>query len=178
MSLIFTSEIQSDSVYSKNLKEFIPLLYTSNSSASMTSFYNLNPDPKANPSFNKLNESSKVIGARVVVTEQNSSDESNITLVSDSKLFADQGGSASQENMIFIMNSIDFMLGDKELISLRSREVTDRPLITESDNVSNQVKLTWKVINMLMPAITIILMGIYVMRRKKKESIYLEALYE
>ena len=76
------------------------------------------------------------------------------------------------------MNSIDFMLGDKELISLRSREVTDRPLITESDNVSNQVKLTWKVINMLMPAITIILMGIYVMRRKKKESIYLEALYE
>ena len=42
------------------------------------------------------------------------------------------------------------MLGDSELISLRSREVTNRPLLTDSDGVTNRVKLTWKIINMIL----------------------------
>ena len=177
MSLIFTSQIKSDSIYSDNLVDFVPLLFTSNRSSTMTGFYNMNPDPKSNPAFSNLNQSSMVVGARVVTMNKEAGIQSNIVLVSDSKIFADQGGGSSPENRIFIMNTIDYLLGDSELISLRSREVTDRPLLTEADGVDAKTRLTWKVINMILPSILIVLLGMYVMRSNKKRSLNLKGLY-
>ena len=75
------------------------------------------------------------------------------------------------------MNTIDYLLGDSELISLRSREVTDRPLLTEADGVDAKTRLTWKVINMLLPSILIVLLGVYVMKSNKKRSLNLKGLY-
>ena len=72
------------------------------------------------------------------------------------------------------MNTIDYMLGDSELIALRSREVTDRPLV----GAENNSKIFWKFINMLFPAILIIVLGVFVMQQDKKKSKKLEALYE
>ena len=178
ISLIFTSEIQADSVYSDNLVEFTPLLYTSNRSSSMSEFYNLNPDPKTNPIFNQLTEPSKVVGARCIVADEKTGIESNLTLVGDSQLFSDQGGGGSQNNIIFVMNTIDYMLGDSELIALRSREVLDRPLIGDAEGVSNQTRLTWKIINMLLPTLLIILLGIYYRRKQNNKSKILRAIYE
>ena len=176
--MIFTSEIQADSVYSDNLVEFTPLLYTSNRSSSMSEFYNLNPDPKNNPVFNQLTEPSKVVGARCIVTDKQTGIESNLTLVSDSQLFSDQGGGGSQNNIIFVMNTIDYMLGDSELIALRSREVLDRPLIGDAEGVSNQTRLTWKIINMLLPTLLIILLGFFSRRKQNNKSKILQAIYE
>ncbi len=178
MGLTFTSEIKSDSVYSDNLVDFIPLIYTSNKSSSMTSFYNLNPDPKNNPAFSQLTEASKVVGARVIVADSETGLSSNIALIADSRFFSDQGGASSKENMVFIMNTIDYMLGDSELISLRSREVTDRPLLSDADGVTNQIRLTWKLINMLIPTLLIILLGFYIMRHDRKKSKRIQAIYE
>ena len=177
MSLIFPSEIKTDSIYADNLIEFVPLLYTSNQSGLMSQFYNLNPDSKTNPIFSQLNSSSLVVGARSLVANQASGTESSIVLVSDSRLFSDQGGGASAENRIFILNVLDFMLGDSELISLRSREVTDRPLLSEADGVDAKVRLTWKIINMLIPSAFIIAMGVFIMRYKRKRSAKMKALY-
>jgi len=170
MRLIFPSQIQSDSVYSENLVEFVPLLYSSNSSSTMSQFYNLNPDPKANPIFTQLNQPSKVVGARVLVADAETGKDANIALVSDSKLFADEGGGSSPENLIFIMNTIDFMLGDSELIALRSREVTDRPLLSDADGVTARTRLTWKITNMLLPSLLIGLLGIFILRYNRKRS--------
>ena len=178
LELIFTSEIQADSVYLDNLVEFTPLLRTSNRSLVMSEFYNLNPDPKGNPSFSQLNEPSKVVGARSIIINKDNGLESNLTLVSDSRLFSDQGGGSSPNNITFIMNTIDYMMGDSELISLRSREVTDRPLLGDADGIDNQTRLTWKVINMILPAILIILLGIIVRRKQNHKSKILEAIYE
>ena len=177
MSLIFSSQIQADSVYSDNLVDFVPLLFTSNRSGMMTGFYNMNPDPKSNPAFASLNQNSMVVGARIITSNSETGNTSNIVLVSDSKIFADQGGGSSPENRIFIMNTIDYLLGDSELISLRSREVTDRPLLSEADGVDAKTRLTWKIVNMLLPSILIILLGGYVMRHNKKRSLNLKALY-
>ena len=80
--------------------------------------------------------------------------------------------------MIFIMNTIDFMLGDSELISLRWREVTNRPLLTDSDGVTNRVKLTWKIINMILPTILIIFLGIFIVKKQQKKSSQLQSIYE
>ena len=143
----------------------------------MTGFYNMNPDPKSNPAFASLNQNSMVVGARIITSNSETGNTSNIVLVSDSKIFADQGGGSSPENRIFIMNTIDYLLGDSELISLRSREVTDRPLLSEAYGVDAKTRLTWKIVNMLLPSILIILLGGYVMRHNKKRSLNLKALY-
>lgn len=178
LELIFTSEIKADSVYSDNLINFTPIIRTSNRSSSMSEFYNLNPDSKSNPAFSQLTEPSKVIGARVEVADKNSGLESNITLVADSKLFSDQGGASSPNNITFIMNTIDYMLGDSELISLRSREVTDRPLLGDADGIDNQTRLTWKILNMILPALLIAALGFIVRSRQKNKSNVLKSIYE
>ena len=174
MTLMFTSEIKADTLLGDN---FIPLLFTSNQTSSMSSFYNLSPDPKNNPAFSNLNEPSKILGARTMIGNE-SNLNSIITLIADSKIFADQGGGSSKENMIFIMNTIDFMLGGSELISLRSREVTNRPLLTENEGVNNRVKLTWKIINMILPTLMIIALGVFILRRKQQQSNQLQSIYE
>ena len=167
MELIFTSEIESDSVY---LNNFTPILKTSNRSSSMSEFYNLNPDPKQNPIFAQLSEPSKVVGARVMVFDSNTGIESNLTLVADSQLFSDQGGGGSPNNITFIMNTIDYMMGDSELIALRSREVTDRPLLGDADGIDNQTRLSWKIINMIFPSILIILLGMFIRRKENNKA--------
>ena len=91
-----------------------------------------------------------------IVIDKDNGLESNLTLVSDSRLFKDQGGASSSNNIIFIMNTIDYMLGDSELISLRSREVTERPLLGDADGIDNQTRLTWKILNMLLPSMLVI----------------------
>ena len=75
------------------------------------------------------------------------------------------------------VTKLDFMLGDSELISLRSREVTDRPLLSEADGVTSKVRLTWKIINMLFPSALIIALGIFIMRYSRKRSEKMKALY-
>ena len=170
MGLIFTSEIQSSSI------DFIPLLYTSNNSSTVSEFYNLNPDPKSNPIFSQLNETSKVVGGRIKISDSITGKEANLILVSDSKLLIDEGSGSSAENRIFIMNAIDYLLGDSELISLRSREVTDRPLLAESDGVDTKKRLTWKILNMISPTLLIVLLGIFVLRLNRKKTEKLKGL--
>ena len=144
----------------------------------MSEFYNLNPDPKANPAFTQLNEPSKVVGARAMVASKENSFESNLTLVSDSRLFSEQGGASSPNNITFIMNTIDYMLGDSELISLRSREVTDRPLLADADGIDNQTRLTWKILNMILPSIFVMGLGLFIRNRQNNKSNLLKSIYE
>ena len=72
------------------------------------------------------------------------------------------------------MNAIDYLLGDQELIALRSREITNRPLIELEDNA----KTKWKWINILLPTILVIAFGIYRMRREASRSKMLEEIYD
>ena len=150
-----------------------PLFTSSNQSTTMTGFYNLNPDPKANPVFSQLTENGKVIAVRSEINNSGSNTLSNIIAVSDSKFISDNGSGASPENHIFLLNAIDYLMGDRELIALRSREITTRPL-QEIDNAS---KSTWKWINMLLPSILIIAFGVFRFRNENKRSDFLEELY-
>ena len=62
-----------------------------------------------------------------------------LMLISDSKFLADDAGMSVDENMIFLMNVVDYLAGDQDLISLRSREVTSRPLdILQLDSEDEQ----------------------------------------
>ena len=170
--VLFPSEILIDTLVSSYTKLF-PLLTSSNKSTTMSGVYNLNPDPKANPFFSKLNESGKIIAVRSEINNPANDLPNNIILISDSKFISDNGSGGIAENHIFILNAIDYLMGDSELISLRSREITTRPL----KELENGTKSTWKWINMIVPSIIIVSFGFLRFRREKNRSKQLEDIY-
>ena len=130
------------------------------------------PDPNQNPFIRMFNQSDKVLSARSEKVDENGV-LSQVILVGDSDFMADQGGGRSPENHIFIMNSVDYLIGDRDLIALRSREITSRPL----EDVSDEAKRTWKWINIFMPSFLIVGFGLIRMRSQKRRSSVLEELY-
>ena len=168
LRLMFPSEI----IINDSPHKIFTLFTSSNQSTTMQEFFNLNPDPNANPAFSQLKENGKALGA---MAEINNNDIiSNIILISDSNFLSDQGGGAAQENHIFLMNAIDYLLGDRELIALRSREITSRPLIELKDSQ----KSTWKWINILLPSCLIIFFGFLRLRNENNRSKLLRELYD
>jgi gliding-associated putative ABC transporter substrate-binding component GldG len=166
---MFPSEIILDSLHNTSV-----LFSSSDNSTTISEFYNLNPDPKVNPVFSQLKEKGKILAARAEVLNDESGIVGQVILVSDSKFFADNGGGASPENHIFVLNAIDFLLGDSELISLRSREITNRPL----EEIEDDAKVKWKWANILLPSLFIVGFGFIRLRGEKNRAAMLEELYD
>ena len=93
--------------------------------------------------------------------------------VSDSDFMTDEGGGRSPENQIFIMNAVDYLIGDRDLIALRSREITSRPL----EEVADDAKKRWKWLNIILPSFLIVGFGLIRMRQQKNRSSLLEEFY-
>jgi len=166
---MFPSEITLDTLHNTMV-----LFQSSEHSSTMSEFYNLDPDPKMNPVFSQLNESGKILAARSEVSNNETGMVGQVILISDSKFFADDGGGGSPENHIFVLNSIDFLLGDSELISLRSREITNRPL----KEIENDARVKWKWANILIPSLFIMGFGFIRLRGEKNRAAMLEELYD
>jgi ABC-type uncharacterized transport system involved in gliding motility auxiliary subunit len=172
----FPSEI----TYTKDDNSFTPLLKTSNYSAVMKDFFNLGAMPEINPILNELNESSKVIGGKL-----KTNNDGEILLITDSDFFSDESIAGMRivrndinENYTFIENIIDVMIGDAELVSLRSREVMLRPLIDEAMGQENSsLRTRWKWIDLLLPSLIIIGYGLLRKRSREKRSKYLMEIY-
>ena len=115
-----------------------------------------------------------------------------LMLISDSRFLADDGGMSVQDNLVFLMNAVDYLAGDQDLISLRSREITSRPLdilqLTdeevrtysqdERETLENTTKKRWKYANMLLPSVLIIGFGFFRMRREKNQAEILKQIYD
>ena len=159
---------------------FLPLFETSNQSAIMKDFFNLGALPEMNPILNQLNESSKIIGGKLTTLSG-----SEIFLITDSDFFNDESIASMRvvrndinENYTFTENAIDVMLGDAELVSLRSREVVVRPLdesVMGKENSSIRTK--WKWIDLLLPSFIIILYGLFRKRSREKRAQHLMEFY-
>ena len=172
IQLVFASEITQDSASIGNVN-FVPLFFTSDQSGEMRGNYNLNPDPKQNPFIRMFNQSDKVLSARSEKMNENGI-MSQVVLVGDSDFMADQGGGRSPENHVFIMNSVDYLIGDRDLIALRSREITSRPL----EEISDDAKKRWKWVNIALPSLLVVGFGLIRMRQQKRRSGMLEELYD
>ena len=167
--LFFPSEIVLDTLLNANIAGTIDLFSSSNKSGIMAGRFLLSPDPKNNPFLQNLNQNRKTLAA---VSRLTSGGE--LIVVSDSKFFADDAGMSIPENMVFVMNAVDYLAGEKELISLRSREITNRPL----DEVEDATRSRWKWANVLLPSIIIVLLGFYRSRSQNNRAIILEQIYE
>ena len=161
---------------SSNTSSFISLFETSNNSATMNDVFNLSPLPELNPILNNLNESPKIVGGKLLIPG-----DGEIILITDSK-FLDDTSIANKritrndinENYTMIENIIDVMLGDAELVSLRSREIISRPLIDEALGKENSsLRTRWKWINILLPSLLVIGYGLIRRRNINKKSKYI-----
>ena len=166
--LFFPSEIQVDTVFSDKVVNVIDLFSSSNNSGIMAGRFTLNPDPKNNPYLRNLDQSGKILCAASKLTSGG-----ELLLVSDSRFLADDGGMSIPVNMVFLMNAVDYLSGDKELISLRSREVTDRPLMKLEDDSRKR----WKWANILLPSIIIVGLGFIRIRQGNKRADILKQIY-
>ena len=176
VQIAFPSEL----TYTKNDSLFLPLFETSNQSALMSDFFNLGALPELNPILNQLNESSKIIGGKLKTVSGG-----EIFLVTDSEFFSDESIASMRivrgdinENYTFTENTIDVMLGDEELVSLRSREILTRPLIdTVTGKENNSVRTRWKWIDLLFPSFLIIAYGLIRKRSREKRAKHLMEFY-
>ncbi len=151
-----------------------PLFYTSDNSATMSGYYNLSYEPKMNPIMNNLTDKGKAVAVLATVEATGSTGLSQIVLVSDSKFLSDDGSGSISENSVFVMNTVDYLMGDSDLISLRSREITTRPLETIEDG--SKSKLKW--INILLPSLLIVGLGVLRIRKESNRAKILGEIYE
>lgn len=83
--------------------------------------------------------------------------ETVATFIANSNLIDDQFAQLFPSNLVFILNLIDYMTMGEDLIGIRSRAVSERPIDPE---LSNSAKQTLKLINLLGVSILVIIIGV------------------
>lgn len=101
-------------------------------------------------------------------------ENAEILLIADNEFFNDNRAAGIPENTDFILNSIDYLSGDQELVEIRSRKVTARPL----DQLSVGARRFWKWFNIVTPALLVIIFGLIRWRRNITKRKLLEGLYD
>ena len=101
------------------------------------------------------------------------SENVQILLIADNEFFNDNRAGGIPENTDFILNSIDYLSGDRELVEIRSRTVTARPL----DQLSDGARRFWKWLNIILPAFLVIVFGLLRWRKNVTKRKLLEGLY-
>lgn len=95
---------------------------------------------------------------------RDSTSEARIIVVGDSNFIEDSFLRSNPENMLFIQNIVDGLSQDSDLINIRSRGVTDRPLV----NLKESQKNFWKYFNIFAVAGIVIIYGVlrFIFRKK------------
>lgn len=164
-----------------------PLMYTSDQTGMLQGpFYQI--QPSQNPLMNVFPFPSKIVAA---LSEGNvksyfaddttfnrrenfiSSGSTQIVLVTDNQFFNDRRAGGADENVDFILNTVDYLSNDRELIALRARNVKMQPLETLADGTRNTLK--W--VNFLLPAALVMVFGGISWRRQLVKRKILEDLY-
>jgi gliding-associated putative ABC transporter substrate-binding component GldG len=102
------------------------------------------------------------IGAEVIP----SGPAAQMVVLGSSMFVMDNFISSFQENLVFVQNVLDWMsLGD-ELIEIRSKKVTDRPLKSLSATAKNLFKFG----NVAGVSVLLVLFGLYQLYRRKREK--------
>lgn len=92
--------------------------------------------------------------------------DNRILVFGDGEFFVDGKGGGDRDNLLFFQNMIDWLAQDESLIGIRSRESTDRPL----RSVSDQTKRVVKYANMVGGPLAVVLLGLFVWQARKRRS--------
>ncbi len=187
--LFFTSELAAaiDSARIGSV-EFQPLMYTSDYTAVL-------PGPTYmlghldNPTFARLNGPGRPVAGLLtgattsVFTDENRPEDAadfipstagaRILVVGDGDFFSDEASGRVPANLNLVINAVDYLVGDEELIALRGREVTTRPLKELADGTRRSLK--WA--NILGPSALMVATGLWRWRSSSRRRRILEEAY-
>lgn len=166
---LFPSEIKIDTTENEHVAGIVELFKSSKNSGLMESNWMLSPDPQQNPFIRMLGQQGKILAATSKLVNGG-----ELMLISDSKFLSDEGGLSVNDNLVFIMNAVDYLAGEEDLISLRSREITSRPL----EDLEDSTRKKWKWANMLLPSLLVLTFGFFHTRKEKKHADILRQIYD
>jgi gliding-associated putative ABC transporter substrate-binding component GldG len=199
----FVSELDTLSVSSD--VNMIPLIYSSNQSNSVPGpYFHINLQQFLDRNFmNRLNQPRKVLTALYEGSFSSyfESDpgfapgfisetvHAKIIVVPDMDFISSTGAGRNPSNMSFLMNAIDYLNNNQALISLRSREVINKPLDIEkivnvdsleptaADKKRQATRNIVKWVNILLPAVLLVVFGLIryrteIVRRKRIKETY------
>ena len=134
--------------------------------------YRITPKPNTGEQLNIVNDGRPtqmlVVGDGDIIKNQLNLVNPSIPRGQPLPLGYDQFTGMQYGNKDFILNTIDYMLDDSGLISIRSRELTLRLL---DYNRLKEEESYWKILNTVVPIIAILLFGlIYTWWRRRKYS--------
>jgi ABC-2 type transport system permease protein len=129
-------------------------------------FYNRIPLNIQNDSAINFKKESKPNKMIVVADGDVAANEVFMAKGAIAKLGFDRFTGSFFSNKAFLMNCINYLVGDEELISVRGREMKLRLL--DREKVTSQ-KTKWQLINLVVPVLSILVFGIlYLFVRKRK----------
>ena len=128
------------------------------------SFYAGKPVPERASKDTGKAASPEKAGSENTVTE---SPETQIIVVGNARFVTGSFLSRSQSNLLFVNNAVDWLTLSEDLISIRSRYVTDRPLA----EISDRAKLAIKIIDICGASFLVIAFGLIriILRRRAKK---------
>ena len=187
--MVFASEVTAAIDSSRaGTARFVPLMTTSDFTAVMSEpFFNFGFEN--NPIFQQLNGPGRGVAGLLLgevtsyFTDQTKPDEAagfiastvgaQLLVIGDGTFFSDESGANWPENLNLVLNAVDYLVGDEELIAIRSREVTTRPLKELSDGTRRSLK--WA--NIFGPSLLIVVTGLWRWRSSRKRQAHLEQIY-
>lgn len=205
LQFVFASEIETE-VFSEKVK-ITPLVFSSERSSTIYGpFFNIGIDQFKNRNFIAGFKQKNIVMATLHEGEFNSffdenfdylydedlirnTDYAKIITVSDMNFIKNNGSINNPDNLNFVMNSLDYLNNNQELISLRSREVANKPLRIEKiinvENLNpkeaeekiNRYRSIVKSSNMILPTFLLIIYGLIrykkeLLKRKRIKEIY------
>lgn len=175
ISMFFPSSIDTTLWREKNVN-MTPFMFSSGKTMVQSGRYNIAPAKEINESvfdranlplaasltgsfesaFNEIpvgNDGSRIAWDRDLIAK--SPEQTRLLVVGDGNLVKDDY-LQNPSNVYMLLNAVDWLVGDTDLIQLRSREVRIRPL----KDISDGQKQFWKYINWFLPPIIAILIGL------------------
>lgn len=133
-------EILEDKINENNKVSYLSV--TSKNSWTQQDNFNLNPQQAFSPSQNK---GSKVLAASIIGKftspyENGSTDSGRLIVVGDSDFIKDSFLRNMPDNLIFFQNLVDSLSLDEDLINIRSKGISERPIKELSDSAKAAVR--------------------------------------
>lgn len=143
------------------------LAKTSNKAWHQTGNYNLNPQQNFFvDGKDQYNLAVSVRGKLVSPYTKKSSDNTRLIVIGDSNFMEDMFLQNNPDNLIFFQNIVDSLTLDEDLISIRSKGITETPIKELSDNS----KVVVRYVNIFGLTIIVLILGLarYFLRRRSK----------
>ncbi len=186
MMLFFPSSIDISYAEGKEI-DVTPLLSTSDKAKLQTGRYDIKPLEKLNPAdftegpytlgaalsgvFKSFFEGKAIppgdtaMTAPAYITIVPNSPDTRLVILGDGHLAQDQY-LGDPSNLTFLLNMVDWLAGEEDLIQIRTRDVTARPLA----DISTGMKATVKYANILAPPILVILIGLFRWQARRRRK--------